>query len=382
MATPKTGATQLLPTAPSLSVLALIPGERDRVLNAAERHVAEPPRTVTAASSPRSAGGPHDFFSEGDYWWPDPADPGAPFVQRDGMSNPDNFVAHRQALLRLSLQMPALTAAWLLTGDVRFSEHAARHVRAWFLDEDTSMSPHLQFAQAIQGRTTGRGIGIIDTIHLVEVVRALQVLEPSGALSVTEMAGVRAWFAAYLDWITTSANGLAERSQANNHGTCWAMQTASFAGFVDDEATLAGVRERFVAVLLPGQIEPGGSMPRELARTKPFGYSLFNLDAFATTAELLSTPEDDLWHFETRDGRGLRAAMAFLAPFMADRSRWPLPADVMYDAEWPMRHPSLLFAGRALDVPGYLSLWSGLRADSDIDEVVRNHFIRQPLLWG
>ena len=73
--------------------------ERARVLKAADGYLSQPPRTVTAASSPRSAGGPHDFFSEGDYWWPDPANPNGPYVQRDGMTNPDNFVAHRQALM-------------------------------------------------------------------------------------------------------------------------------------------------------------------------------------------------------------------------------------------------------------------------------------------
>lgn len=386
---PETGATTPLPTAPSPTVLGLAPTERARVLDAAERYLAEPPRTVTAASSPRSAGGTHDFFSEGDYWWPNPDDPDGPYVQRDGLSNPDNFVEHRRALMRLSVQVPALAAAWLLTGDPRFGDHAARHARAWFLDPSTRMNPHLRFAQAIHGRTTGRGIGVIDTIHLVEVVRALQVLEASGApgtptgdgLTADEFDAVRGWFRAYLEWLTTSANGIEEREQENNHGTCWAMQVAAFAAFVGDETTLGALRERFTAVLVPGQIEPDGSMPRELARTKPFGYSLFNLDAFATTARLLSTPEDDLWRFETADGRGLPAATAFLAPFIADRSGWPLPPDVMYDDQWPMRHPSLLFAGLAYDDPDLLALWGRLPADSEVDEVIRNHFVRQPLLW-
>jgi len=44
------------------------------------------------------------------------------------------------------------------------------------------MNPNLQYAQAIHGRFTGRGIGIIDTIHLVEVARALEVLAGSKAL--------------------------------------------------------------------------------------------------------------------------------------------------------------------------------------------------------
>jgi hypothetical protein len=96
--------------------------ERDRVLKAANRYLAEEPITVTASSSPRSAGGVHDFFSEGDYWWPDPKNPGGPYVQRDGMSNPDNFVDHRRYLMRLSVQAPALTAAWKLTHDARYAQ--------------------------------------------------------------------------------------------------------------------------------------------------------------------------------------------------------------------------------------------------------------------
>src|ERR1044071_9453133 len=86
--------------------------ERPRVLKAANRYLAEKPVTVTAATSPRSAGGKHDFFSEGDYWWPDPKNPDGPYIQRDGMTNPDNFVEHRRAMIRLSVQVPALVAAW------------------------------------------------------------------------------------------------------------------------------------------------------------------------------------------------------------------------------------------------------------------------------
>jgi len=53
----------------------------------------------------------------------------------------------------------------------------------------------------------------------------------------------------------------------------------------------------------------------------------------------------------------------------------------MYDREWPMRHGSLLFAGLALDRPDYLEVWKKLPADSKVEEVIRNFFIRQPVLW-
>src|SRR5207247_873147 len=95
--------------------------ERGRVVEGARAAMEREPLTITSASSPRSAGGRHDYFSEGDYWWPDPKDPDAPYVQRDGMTNPDNFVAHRQALIRFSVAMPVLTCAWLVTKERRFA---------------------------------------------------------------------------------------------------------------------------------------------------------------------------------------------------------------------------------------------------------------------
>ena len=142
------------------------------MLKAADKYLAEQPVTVTAASSPRSAGGKHDFFSEGDYWWPDPKNPDGPYIQRDGESNPDNFVEHRKAMIRMSLIVPACAAAYKLTRNRKYADHAAKHLRAWFVDDATRMNPNLEFAQAIKGRFTGRGTGIIDTLHLVEPARA------------------------------------------------------------------------------------------------------------------------------------------------------------------------------------------------------------------
>ena len=356
--------------------------DRARVLKAADQYLSEQPITITASHSPRSAGGLHDFFSEADYWWPDPKDPNGPYLQRDGMSNPDNFVEHRRALMRLSVQMPALVAAWKLTHEERYAKHAALHLRAWFLDESTRMNPHLPYAQAIHGRFTGRGTGIIDTIHLVEVARAIEVLEKSKALSATEIKGLKQWFTNYLQWLTTSRNGIEEREAKNNHGTCWVMQVAAFAHLTEDQKLLDYCRDRFKTVLLPNQLAADGSFPQELRRTKPYGYSLFNLEAMAAVCQILSTPQDNLWTFQLSDGRNMARAMEYVAPYIRDKKRWPLKPDVMYDTEWPMRQISLLFAGLALNRPDYLELWKQLPADSNVEEVIRNFFIRQPVLWA
>ncbi len=355
--------------------------DRARILKAANQYLSESPITITASHSPRSAGGIHDYFSEGDYWWPDPQNPGGPYMQRDGMTNPDNFVEHRRALMRLSVQVPALVAAWKLTKDKRYAEHAAEHLRAWFIDPATRMNPMLQFAQAIHGRFTGRGTGIIDTIHLVEVARAVEVMEDSGALPAREQEAIKQWFAAYLRWMTTNKNGIDERDAKNNHGTCWVMQVAAFAHLTGDQKLLDYCRERFKTVIVPNQIAADGSFPEELRRTKPYGYSLFNLEAMATVCQILSTPKDNLFTFETANGRGFRKAMEYMAPFIRDKKAWPLKADVMYDDQWPMRQSSLLFAGLALNRSDYLELWKKLPPDSNVEEVIRNFFIRQPVLW-
>jgi hypothetical protein len=355
--------------------------ERPRVLRAADKYLTEAPVTITAARSARSGGGLHDYFSEGDYWWPDPANPGGPYIQKDGMTNPDNFVAHRHALIRLSLHVPALAAAWSLTRDRRYAAHAATHLRAWFLDEPTRMNPHLLYAQAIHGRFTGRGIGIIDTLHLVEVVRAIGVLEEAEVFSAAERDSVRGWFAQYLTWMTTHPYGQAERDAKNNHGTCWVLQVAEFARYARRSDLTAFCRDRFKTVIVPGQVAPDGSFPEELRRTKPYGYSLFNLDAMAAVCQVLSTGSDDLWRFETADGRGIAKALSFLMPYIENKRAWKYPPDVMYFDEWPVRHCLLLFGGLALDRQEYLTLWRRLNPDPSVDEVVRNYFIRQPLLW-
>jgi hypothetical protein len=357
-----------------------LPRERARALAQANRFLKDDPITVTASRSPRSAGGPHDYFSEGDYWWPDPANPDGPYIQRDGMSNPGNFDDHRKALMRLSVEMPALVAAYTVTQDRKYAIAAERHARAWFMSPATKMTPALRYAQAIHGRVSGRGTGIIDTIHLVEVVRALERLDGAPGWTRDDSDVAKRWFADYVDWLTTDPYGIDERDATNNHATCWVMQVAAFARYAGNSAAMADCRTRYKAALVP-QMAPDGSFPRELARTKPYGYSLFNLEAMATICQLLSTKEDDLWTFELPDGRGMRKAMAFMVPYIRDKHAWPKPPDVMYDHDWPMRQASLLFAGVAFDEPSYLRLWSSLPADSAVEEVVRNFFIRQPLLW-
>jgi len=372
-----------------LAILALLalPGfdpaafERPRVVAQADAALPATPKTIVTAINPRSAGGPHDWSSEGDYWWPDPAHPDGPYIQRDGLSNPDNFVAHRTLMLDFVRKFGALAAAYRLTGDERYAAAAVRHLHAWFVDPDTRMNPNLQYAQAVKGRSTGRSTGLIDTVHFAEVALGVEALRRSAALSPAEDAAVTDWFRQYLKWLRTSAYGIEEGRAANNHGTCWVLQTAAFARLSGDTAFVAECRHRFQSDLLPNQMAADGSFPRELARTKGYGYSIFNLDVMTGVAVLLSTPEEDLMNFHVADGRSLVRGVAFLEPFIADKHIWPKPPDAMFWNDWPVRQPCLLFGALAAGRADWLTVWRRLDPDPSVEEIRRNFPIRQPILW-
>jgi hypothetical protein len=355
--------------------------EKSRVITVADKIMKEGPITITSSSSPRSAGGKHDFFSQSDYWWPDPKNPEGPYIRKDGLTNPDNFVEHRRAMVRLSLQVPALVAAYKITNKNEYALKAIEHLKDWFIDEETKMNPHLEYAQAVMGVSTGRGVGIIDAIHLVEVAQSIILLDKARVLDESDSRIIKKWFSDFLLWMTTSKNGIEERDAKNNHGTCWVMQVAEYAKLVGDKKLIDYCRERYKTVLLPTQLGADGSFPLELVRTKPYSYSIFNLDVMTMVCQILTDEKENLFNFTLQDGRSIKIGMEFLFPFIADKSKWSYPKDVMYFDVFPNRQPFLFFGGLAFKEKKYLELWNKLNSDPQDDEVIRNFPIRQPVVW-
>jgi hypothetical protein len=354
---------------------------KKQVLIEAAWAMQQKPVTVTASASSRSAGGKHDFFSEADYFWPNPVSPDSPYVNRDGMTNPNNFVEHRKAMIRLSRIVGSLASAYKITGDEKYVKQAATHLKAWFIDPETMMNPNLLYAQAVKGRFTGRNYGIIDAIHLMEVAQGVIVIEKSTTINPKITAGVKQWFASLTNWLLTSKPGIQEKMVKNNHATCWAMQVAAFAKLCNNQAVMDLMRVRYKTVLLPNQMAADGNFPLELGRTKPYGYSIFNLDAMVMLCQILSTPQDNLWNFETADGRSIKKGISYLYPFVADKSKWALKPDVMYFDNWPVAQPFLLFGANAFQEAAWLQTWRKLNHNPNVEEVIRNLPIRNPLIW-
>jgi Alginate lyase len=359
--------------------------DHDRILWLANRALHLKPPAITDHVATNSTGGLHDFYSQADYAWPNKTNAtGRPYITRDGESNPDTFSYHRMAMRDMKDAVAALASAYVLTGDDKYVLKAAEFIKVFFLDEKTRMNPNLQYAQAVLGATSGNAYGVIDTLHLAELPVAVRFLEKSSAFDPAVDEGLKKWFADYSEWIITSTNGVKEMNNPNNHSIACFVQLASFAKFTRDEKLLELCRTRFKEVLLPGQMTNNGSFPRELARTKPYGYSIFQADNLAALCVLLSTTNEDFWKFQLPDGRTPRNSVDFIYPYLADKNKWLADGhkkDVMHWDNWPMRQPCLIFAYAEFGDEKYFNLWKKQEADPTDLEIRRNVAITQPLLW-
>jgi Alginate lyase len=356
--------------------------DRERIMKAAALAMKLEPVTITSFPAKLSEGGINDFYSNGDYWWPNPKKPnGLPYIKKDGETNPENFGKHRLALKALRDGVAALAAAYKLTGDERYVTKATELLKVFFLDAKTRMNPDLQYAQAIPGVSPGRGIGIIDALHLIEIPLAVKTLENSKSFPKESGSELRLWFGKLANWMVDSKNGKEEAAAKNNHAVAFYLQLAVYADFVNDAEKLKECRRQYKEIFIGKQMASDGGFPLELSRTKPYGYSIFQLDNMATLCQVLSTKEDNLWDFKTSDNRGISLGLVFLYPYLEDKLKWKLKPDVQAWEGWPARQPALLFAGVALGEQRYLDLWKRLPADPTDAEVQRNIAITQPLLW-
>jgi hypothetical protein len=270
------------------------------------------------------SGNKHDYYSIGVYWWPDTSKPdGKPYIRRDGYRNPERFEYDSPSLANMIEAVGDLTLAFSLTKKTAYKNKAIGFLKTWFLNEDTRMIPNLEYGQAIPGISDGRGIGIIETYKLVHVVDAIGVLYRCGALSDDIYIQLRNWFKDYNHWLKTSKNGNDERNWHNNHGSSYDFQSLSFSLFVGDTINAKSILDSVTTKRINKHIEPDGTQPFELNRTRAFHYPIYNLYFLCSIAKLGEQLNYDLWNYESEDHRSLSIAIQFLLPYVLEGKEWP-----------------------------------------------------------
>ncbi|HJP90364.1 MAG TPA: alginate lyase family protein [Pyrinomonadaceae bacterium] len=311
---------------------------KERVRAEAQKELAAGPFTVVSKEVTPPSGDKHDYMSQAPYFWPNPDTPnGLPYIRRDGERNPEiDKINNHRVMDQMEAAVETLALAYYFTRDEVYANKAAQLLRTFFLDPQTHMNPNLQFAQGIPGVNTGRGIGLIETRGLTRIVDAIGLLAGSKHWTMADQKGMEDWFAKFLQWMLENKNGRDEAAAKNNHGTFYDVQVVSFALFLGKNALAKSVLESAKTKRISAQIEPDGSQPLELARTKAWSYSVGNLDGLMTLARLGETLGVDLWNYQTADGRSIRKALDFLTPFALGEKKW----SYQQLGDWP---PQILF---------------------------------------
>ncbi|KAI9289758.1 alginate lyase-domain-containing protein [Umbelopsis sp. AD052] len=266
----------------------------------------------------------HDYMSLARYFWPDESVPGGlPYVRVDGHVNPEIRSVPDYAMLREMIkQVQFLSLAYYYFDNETYAEKATSHVKNWFLNKETRMNPHLQYASIIRGYDMGRAKGVIDFSVITDLLDSIAILQHSKAWGPRTSAGLRVWFTTYLDWLRNSPNGNFEKTAHNNHGTYYDVQQLAISYFLGQDKLAMEVAQNATANRIAQQILATGEQYFETDRPFSWFYSVYNLRGMFQLAELAEHVRVDLWNYRTVDGKSIKGALDFLLPGAVNNSQW------------------------------------------------------------
>ena len=297
----------------------------EKLIKSADSLLTRPAFSVVNKTGIPPSGDKHDYMSIGPYWWPNPETPdGLPYIRKDGEINPEtrnnytDFIENENFLRAIR----DLSNAYYLSDNMSYANRALKLINTWFLNADTKMNPNLNYGQSIPGKNDGRCFGIIEFGGLVEVLKCLEVLEDRNRLDDETKKGMELWLSEYADWLQNSKLGKEEATRENNHGTHYDIQLLNILLYLNRVNEVKNHLSTVTKARIFSQIEPDGSQPRELKRTKSFSYSTMNLHGFMELVSLGQKVGIDLWNIESEDGRSIKKGYQYMVPYLTKEKEW------------------------------------------------------------
>ena len=267
----------------------------------------------------------HDYMSIGPYWWPNPetAD-GLPYIRKDGEINPETRNNHTDFVENENFMRAIrdLNNAYYLSDKEVYANRALDLINTWFLNANTKMNPNVNFGQSIPGKNDGRCFGIIEFGRIVEVLKCLELLDNKNLLNDETKKGMDLWLSEYVHWLQNSELGKQESTRTNNHGTLYDVQLLNILMYLNREDEVKNYLSSITTKRIFSQIEPDGSQPRELERTKSFSYTQLNLSGFMKLVRLGQKVGVNLWDLESEDGRSIKKGYHYMLPYLTKEKEW------------------------------------------------------------
>ncbi|UMB54137.1 alginate lyase family protein [Lutibacter sp. A64] len=267
----------------------------------------------------------HDYMSIGPYWWPNPnTDDGLPYIRKDGEINPEtrndftDFVEKNNFISAVT----TLSEAYFFSDKKQYATKSLALINTWFLNEETRMNPNVNFGQYVPGKSEGRCFGIIEFDGITTVIQFLELAKDRNILDKKTEDGMLIWFTEYSDWLKNSKLGKEEATRKNNHGTHYDVQLLNILVYLNKIEEVKKYLSTVTKNRIFSQIEPDGSQPLELARTKSFSYSVMNLHGFLELAKMGQKVGIDLWNVTSQDGRSIKKGYQYMIPYVTGQKEW------------------------------------------------------------
>lgn len=267
----------------------------------------------------------HDYMSIGPYWWPNPnTENGLPYIRKDGEINPEtrnNFTDYVEKNNFISA-IKILTRIYYHSNEKEYADKGIQLIKAWFLEDETKMNPNVNYGQYVPGRSDGRCFGILETRGFVAVLKFLELTKDTNELDKNTEEGMIKWFTEFASWLQNSKLGKEEATRENNHAVHYDTQLLNILLYLNRVEEVKEYLSTITKARIFQQIEPDGSQPKELARTKSYSYTVMNLSGFLELAELGQKVGVNLWEVESKDGRSIKKAYQYMLPYLTQEKEW------------------------------------------------------------
>lgn len=285
--------------------------------NHAEEYLPNPVYSVVDKTTLPPSGNRKDYWHPAPYAWPNPdTKDGLPYIHKDGervpgtrMYEKESIKYDRTSIQRLFDETVALALAGCLFDDQRYTEKAYKLIRTWFIDQETSMNPHLNYSQVVMGKNDNKGTasGLIETKDFYFLLDAVRLVKRTSLWTSNDETIMNKWCQDFLEWLITSDQGQAEERAKNNHGNAYDLQVYAFAAYLGATETMYEVIIRAFS-RLKSHVSEDGKQPHELRRTTTAHYTSFNLHLWISLHTLIKRTTglsliDTVQHYAERKHR-------------------------------------------------------------------------------
>ena len=276
--------------------------------------------------------------------------------------NPARFVANQTALNAMCDAVFTLGAASFLLDNAGLRQARRPLIHTWFLNPKTRMNPDLDYAQSVPGVNNGRGAGVVDGRVFVRAIQGMEFLAQTGDWDAKDQAAVHKWFEEYLHWLTHQQERHRREEERQQSRFVVGRPGGRRGQFRGNKPRRSNGLQFYRDHLLPRQIMPDGSAPREEMRARSLRLSSFN--SGGVLHDLPHRPGARRWTVERaraqRRQHHRRARLPLALPRRSQEVEQGTNFDIPNDSL-----NFLAFAGMGLKKPEYIADFRKLERPDD-----------------